>query len=173
MFADEVIGLAGEGVEPAHERLARRTHETHADHGRLRWRLRIAPLGQAARVAFCIRVWLGEYEHGLARGEIKAVAGPARDEAHVLVRLALIRLEVKRQPAVALAYTNIRSPGCWGRSCWQGEGDENQERQEEAARRDERILEHDYLPHLTDRQPSGGAAALACAGRTRCSKKRF
>ena len=58
MFADEVIGLAGEGVEPAHERLARRTHETHADHGRLRWRLRIAPLGQAARVAFCIRVGL-------------------------------------------------------------------------------------------------------------------
>ena len=50
-----------------------------------------------------MRVRPNKDEHGLARREIEAVAGTTREEAHVLVRLAEIRLEVKWQSAVGLA----------------------------------------------------------------------
>src|SRR6266513_3931109 len=106
--------------------------------------LRLGLRSRAVRIAFCIGVRPCQHEDRLAGGEIEAVAWTAREEAHVLVRLALIRLELKRQAAVALAQASVR-----GRRCWQRETEEKQEQQENAAKRDQRVLEHVYLPFMT------------------------
>src|SRR5207253_10018132 len=70
-------------------------------------------------------------------GEKEAVAGTACEEAHVLVCLAAIRLEVQWQLAVGLAYSSFPSRGCWT-----SEADEEWEQHEHSARR---VLGHDYL----------------------------
>src|SRR5207302_10263125 len=93
----------------------------------------------AAQVAFCVRVRLCEHEHGLARREIETVAGTACEEAHVFVRLSLIRLEVQGQLAVALAQAGLRSRGEW-----QGKTRDKREQHEDPARWDTSGLRHRY-----------------------------
>src|SRR5439155_3467335 len=143
ILADQIVCFSRQLVEPAHEGLGRGTDEAHAHHG---WRpsgLRATPLRRPARVAFCVRVRLCQYEHRLARREVETVAGTAREEAYVLVRLALIRLEVQGQLAVALAHAGLRSRGEWQRKT----GDKREQR-EDPARGDTRGLGHRY-PLLT------------------------
>ena len=113
ILADEVVRLAGEFVAPAHKWLARRTHEAHAEHGRIRLNPPVGTRLRAAHVAFRVRARLREDEDRLAGGEIKIVAGTARKEAHVLMRLAAVRLELERQLAVALAHPSVRRRADW------------------------------------------------------------
>src|SRR6266849_8397299 len=75
IVADEVIRLSGKLLKPADARLGRHTHEAYTEYD--------------------IRVRPCEHEHRLVGGEIEAVAGAAREEAYVVVRLATIRLEVQ------------------------------------------------------------------------------
>src|SRR5438552_8599719 len=143
ILADQIVCFSWQFFPPAQEGLGRGTHKTHAHHDWRPSRLRAKPLRRAAQVAFCVRVRLCQYEHGLARREIEAVAGAACEEAYVLVRLALIRLEVQRQLAVALAHAGLRSRGEW-----QGKTGDKREQREDAARWDTRGLGHRY-PLLT------------------------
>ena len=136
-LADQVVCFSRQLVEPAHEGLGRGTDEAHAHHNRRPSRLRAKPLRRAAQVAFCVRVRLCQHEHGLARREIETVAGTAREEADVLVRLSLIRFEVQGQLAVALAHAGLRSRGEG-----QGKTADKREQREDPARRDTRGLGH-------------------------------
>src|SRR5204863_8348784 len=102
-------------------------------------RVRARALGRAAQVGFCVRVRLGQHEHGLAGRGIEAVAGTAREEAYVVVRLSLIRLEVQGQLAVALAHAGVRKGGEW-----QGKAGGKREQREDAAKRDTRGRGHRY-----------------------------
>jgi ribosomal protein S21 len=65
------------------------------------------------------------------------------------VRLALIRLEVKRQLSISLAHAGVRS-----RRCWESETDKKQEQQKSAAKRDQCVLEHGYLLFIRYRKAS-------------------
>src|SRR5438309_7630981 len=112
ILADQIVCFSWQFFPPAHEGLGRGTDEAHAHHDWCPSRLCATPLGRAAQVAFCVRVRLCQYEHRLARREIEAVAGTACEEAYVLVRLSVIRLEVQGQLAVSLAYSSFPSRGC-------------------------------------------------------------
>ncbi len=132
--ADEVVRLAGELVDAACEGLARGAHEAHTQ-----------------RDAFCIRGGLREHQHGFVRSQIEAVARTAREETHILVRLAAIRLELQRQFAVALAQASVRRRGC-------GQDETGEEcKREHAVKRDQRG--HGHSPFSTGRRLGGARVA--------------
>src|SRR5437870_4017141 len=112
----------------------------------------------AARIAFCVSGRLAQHQHRFVRGQIEAVAGTAREKAHVLVRLAAVRLELQRQLAVTLAHPSVRIG-----NCRQGKAEDGREQREHAARRDQRVVGHGYLLFLVDSQsvtiPRSAAAA--------------